>query len=368
MTVRLRFRAGSHRLRAAIGLRGVRALAAVDSRRLTRRSERRAVSAGKPLHVLLVGPGIMPIPSDGWGAVETVIWQQKVHLERLGHSVDILNRRGVRAALAAKPWTYDLVHLHYDELAQLWGELARRYGFPLAATTHYGYAAWPQRWDPGFARVFARLCDLPAHFALSPEIAERFRIAGSGAWIGVVPNGTEVDEIAFDPTPGNGRALCIGKIEPRKRQADLARLFEDKAVPCDFVGPVVDDRFAAGAISSRYLGSWRRADVHARMTQYSALVLASWGEAHALVVLEAMAAGLSLVLTPQAAANLEPGHPWVHVVDDVSDEFAERVAIACRENASHRAQIREHARRHWGWDTLARRYESAARDMLRAAS
>ena len=30
----------------------------------------------------LVGPGIMPIPPNGWGAVEIIIWDYKINLEK----------------------------------------------------------------------------------------------------------------------------------------------------------------------------------------------------------------------------------------------------------------------------------------------
>ena len=43
------------------------------------------------MKVSIVGPGIMPIPPKGWGAVEILIWDQKLALEKLGHEVDIVN-------------------------------------------------------------------------------------------------------------------------------------------------------------------------------------------------------------------------------------------------------------------------------------
>lgn len=51
------------------------------------------------MRLLLVGPGKMKIPNDGWGAVEIVIWQLKLHLMALGHMIDILNTPGLKAAL-----------------------------------------------------------------------------------------------------------------------------------------------------------------------------------------------------------------------------------------------------------------------------
>ena len=41
------------------------------------------------MKIAIVGPGIMPIPPTGWGAVEILIWDQKLALEKLGHEVKI---------------------------------------------------------------------------------------------------------------------------------------------------------------------------------------------------------------------------------------------------------------------------------------
>ena len=43
------------------------------------------------MRIAIVGPGIMPIPPTGWGAVEILIWDSKVALEKLGHVVKIIN-------------------------------------------------------------------------------------------------------------------------------------------------------------------------------------------------------------------------------------------------------------------------------------
>ena len=47
------------------------------------------------MKITLVGPGIMPIPPTGWGAVEILVWDTKNALEDLGHEVQILNTKAV---------------------------------------------------------------------------------------------------------------------------------------------------------------------------------------------------------------------------------------------------------------------------------
>ena len=43
------------------------------------------------MKIAIIGPGIMPIPPTGWGAVEILVWEQKLALEELGHEALIIN-------------------------------------------------------------------------------------------------------------------------------------------------------------------------------------------------------------------------------------------------------------------------------------
>ena len=42
------------------------------------------------MRLALVGPSIMPIPPDGWGAVESLIWDYALELDELGHDGTIV--------------------------------------------------------------------------------------------------------------------------------------------------------------------------------------------------------------------------------------------------------------------------------------
>ena len=68
------------------------------------------------MKIAIVGPGIMPIPPTGWGAVEILIWDQKLALEELGHEVRIVNTASAIDILKEineiRP---DFVHVQYDD-------------------------------------------------------------------------------------------------------------------------------------------------------------------------------------------------------------------------------------------------------------
>lgn len=58
------------------------------------------------MKICQVNPGILPIPRTNYGAIELIIWNYKIFLERLGHQVDI------RFPNEIKQGDYDIVHSH----------------------------------------------------------------------------------------------------------------------------------------------------------------------------------------------------------------------------------------------------------------
>lgn len=70
--------------------------------------------------------GLLPIPPNGWGAVETIIWEYKLALEKLGHQVDIPYINEIEKGV------YDIVHVH------AWNHALELYekGIPYIFTCH----------------------------------------------------------------------------------------------------------------------------------------------------------------------------------------------------------------------------------------
>jgi len=59
----------------------------------------------KKIALILISPNI-PVPPKGWGAIEKYIWEYKINLEKLGHTVDLLYPD------APDLDTYDIVQVH----------------------------------------------------------------------------------------------------------------------------------------------------------------------------------------------------------------------------------------------------------------
>lgn len=347
-------------------VRGIRARHAAWSRARDGEAFARLIATDAPadihsrgLLIAMVVHGSVSVPPSRWGAVENVVAELSSRLSRRGKDVHVEAgcSRAVRHSVAdLRP---DVIHLHQDSYSPEWVPLGRALKVPVVLTSHYGYLATDDRWDHDFRAILPSMLKAPAHFALSPEIAQVLRSLGYQGQIEVVPNGVATDTIRFSSVAGNGRAICLGKVEPRKQQASLSRELERAGVVCDFVGPIADPAFDRDLTTCSYLGEWTRQQVAERLTEYSALVLLSDGEAHPLVVMEAFAAGLSVVVTPQATANLDLSEPFIYVTEYPGPDVPALVRRACEANAPLRARIREYAQTEHDWERRVDQYERA---------
>ena len=316
------------------------------------------------MRIAIVGPGIMPIPPTGWGAVEILIWDSKVALEKLGHEVKIVNTQSpteiIKRINEIRP---DFVHIQYDDFIELYPYIQ----YPCAITSHFGYLEQPDRWDyygDRIAKPFGRI--KPNVFCLSPGIRDVYRdqLDIPEDRLFVTPNGVNVDQFEFSEEPAHSdRSLYLAKIDYRKRQfmfQGINSLY--------YAGNNADPRFNTG---TNYLGEWSKEDLYNNLTHYGNLVLLSDGEAHPLVCLEAFAAGLGVVVSEWAAANLDIRKSFITVIpeDKISDiEYVESEIIRSREYCVYnREEIREYGRT-FEWTNVIENYYLPVVEKLVGAS
>ena len=117
------------------------------------------------MKISIIGPGIMPIPPTGWGAVEILIWDQKLALEKLGHEVDIVNTKSpIEIVQKVNAYRPDFVHIQYDDFIELYPYIQ----YPCAITSHFGYLEQSNKWGYYHDRIvkpFQRIS--PKIFCLS---------------------------------------------------------------------------------------------------------------------------------------------------------------------------------------------------------
>lgn len=291
------------------------------------------------MKIVLVGPGIMPIPPTGWGAVEILIWDTKTALEKLGHEVQIVNTKDPRQIInQINNFAPDFVHVHYDEFIGVYPYIQ----YPKAITSHFGYLEQPQKFG-GYVNIFNEFGKIkPNVFCLSPGISKIYSIMQGipEDKLFVTPNGVNIDNFEKNLDPKfSDRSIYLAKIDYRKRQ----HMFQS-IDSLWYAGNIADHRFNQ---SKNYLGEWSKQKLYDNLTDYGNLVLLSDGEAHPLVCMEALASGLGLVLSEYAAANLDLDKEFIDVIPEnkIKDiSFVEDVITKNRNYAiNNREEIFEYS-------------------------
>ena len=314
------------------------------------------------MKIAIVGPGIMPIPPKGWGAVEILIWDQKLALEELGHEVRIVNTASAIDILKEiNEFRPDFVHVQYDDFV----ELCPYIQYPNAITSHFGYLEQPNRWDYYGPRVASKFAQIkPNIFCLSPGIKDVYEkeMGIPSDQLFVTPNGVNVDKFKFDKLPLTDdmpKSIYLAKIDYRKRQ----HMFQS-IQSLWYAGNNADPRFDT---SNNYLGEWSKETLYNNLTNYGNLVLLSDGEAHPLVCLEAFAAGLGVVISQWAAANLDLDKDFITVIPDdkIGDmEFVDGELVRNRYySVNHRPEIREYAES-FSWTKVIEKYYVPAMEKI----
>ena len=292
------------------------------------------------MKITLIGPGIMPIPPTGWGAVEILVWDTKNALEELGHEVQILNTKDYRHMInGINAFVPDFVHVHYDEFI----DVVPFIQYPNAITSHFGYLERPKMFG-GYVNVANQFRDVkPNVFCLSAGIEKvynlMFDVPKENTY--VTPNGVNTNNFLYEKEAKYAdRSIYLAKIDYRKRQ----HLFQN-IDSLWYAGNLADNNFDK---NKNYLGEWTKEKLYKELTQYGNLCLLSDGEAHPLVCMEAFCAGLGVVVCEWGKANLDLDKEFITVIPEnkINDiEFVESEIVKNREySVAHRDEIVEYSK------------------------
>ncbi len=315
------------------------------------------------MKICLIGPGIMPIPPPGWGAVEILIWDYFNELLNQGHNVTIINKLRYSAREQNDPNSqyckeliadinngeYDFVHLHYDCLYHIIPLLTcKKIGF----TSHYPYIDQPDKHRvDGFTPIY--------QFMLTYKQIYNFILAQKDIDFliqqGINPNniiklenGVNVNAFNFKINGNNtDNTIYLGKISERKGQHKYQHLNR-----INLIGP-------GGRELSNWKGEWSREEVYMNLTNYGNMLLLSNGEADPLVIKEAFAAGLGVVINKTSGKNLTE-NDFITIIDDNKMDdltYIQTIIDQNRNKCLHlREEIRQFALTHFDWSVILQNY------------
>ena len=322
------------------------------------------------MKICLIGPGEMTIPPKGWGAIETLIAEYAAAMRQAGHEVCIVNTPNFRDSLReVEDFSPDFLHCHSDIHLQAVPYFKKSDGSrpAIATTSHYGYLEKSDKND-WFRKLFVRFAQNEIVFALTERSAEIYKSFGAKK-ICITPNyinSTKFHAIAAEDAKRADRTICLGKIDGRKRQGFIQRICDDVV----FAGQVADKNFD---LRKNYIGSWDRQTVYEKLGHFGSLILFSESEVQPLVVMEAMSAGLGVVVSEEASAGLDLSLPFVRVISNknrTEAEWGEALKKANKEvreySLENRDKIRAYAYEKFDWKNYSK-YDNLIQQITHAA-
>lgn len=310
------------------------------------------------MRIILVGPGLSPIPPTGWGAVESLIWDYYENLKKVGVDAHIINNADLNQVIReCNNQNADFIHIMYDDYAII----SRYLTCPnIIYTSHYAYITSPgfeKKYKYYYQNVFMPVIEnqkfLKIH-ALSEEIGQKYKTHGFENEIRVLANGAREDNFRFTNSPQkSGRSVYVAKIEFRKGQYKYQSIEN-----IDFVGNYFDSPFFTN--EPNYLGEWTKSVLYENLTDYGNLILLSAGEADPLVVKEGLMAGLGVVISECSGANLDLTKPFITIIPNDQLDDLEYIRSKIIENRlisiAMRDKIRQYALDNFAWSTIINKY------------
>jgi hypothetical protein len=313
------------------------------------------------MKLALIGPGIMPIPPNGWGAIESLIWDYALELKELGHEGIIINTPDWDEIIQyLNEDNYEFAHLHYDVFHPILNRISEETNIPkLAFSSHYPYIDQPHmhRRD-GYDKIFDWIIQNKKYyiFCISKKDYETFKNAGADeSKLILSENGANHKRFTYrSEALEPNRSLYLGQIYHRKKQWMYQSIDS-----IDFVGQNTGSTSFDPNIN--YLGEWSDEYKREHFTDYASLVLLSDGEnGTPLVVKEAIINGLGVVISKYAAHDLPDGLPFVTVIPDDKLEDISYVENKIKKNREvsifMRDEIRQFGIDNFSWEGLVKLY------------
>lgn len=296
------------------------------------------------MNIAFIGPGIMPIPPKGWGAVEMMIWDYANILANLGHTGIIINTPDRDQIIdELKQDNFDIVHLHYDVFHDIIPDIIKVTNGKLIVSSHYPFINDPSMWHrDNYLPIMNSYVKNENFYIFASSQNDINTFIENGAlkdncWLSKL--GVLSSSYKFDSTPTYDKTLCFSQICDRKRQY-LIQDFDD----IDFVGRLEPGKFTN---TKNYKGQYDREILNEEITKYPNFTLLSVIEnTTPLAVKEALVCGLGVVVSESVSLELDTTQKFIDVISEEKINDLSYVHDVIQKNKEysikHRNEIKEY--------------------------
>lgn len=293
------------------------------------------------MKIALIGPGIMPIPPNGWGAVEMLIWDYYTIFKKHNISIEIINTNDTDEIIKLVNDKYDIAHLHYDVYTPILEKLNTKVKI---LSSHYPFINNPGRYTAdGYDKILPFIMngkDFSIFASSKNDITTFIKYGIDPKKLFLSKLGVKSESYTWYEQSQYDRTLCFSQIVDRKRQY----LIQD--IPnIDFMGRLDDFKFTN---LQNYKGEVERDFLNKEISKYSNFILISSIEnTTPLAVKEALICGLGVVVSESVAVELDTSLDFVTLVPESKINDLDYLSYCIQKNKEisqkKRKQIRQYA-------------------------
>jgi flavodoxin len=303
------------------------------------------------MKLALVGPGIMPIPPNGWGAVEMMIWDYHNILTKHGIEVNIINTQSRQEIVEQiNSENYDIVHIHYDVFIDIITKINSKIKI---ISSHYPYINdISHHAKDNYHVILPQIANNKNFhiFASSQKDIDTFiKFGATKENIFLSKLGVKEDDYVFYTKCIYDKTLCFSQIVGRKRQYLIQNIDG-----IDFMGRLDDQRFSN---FKNYKGEVSRNFLNQEISKYSNFILISSIEnTTPLVVKEALICGLGVVVSEAVAYELNSDLDFVSLIKEKYINDIDYIKKTINENKltsnQKRNEIRKYGIENFGLESI----------------
>lgn len=309
--------------------------------------------------IIMVASWNIEIPPKWYGAVEDVIWNYKIFLEKEWYKVKIVNTKNLFKLIKETVFVNNkIIHFHYEPyliISYILNKLLFRNNKILWTSHNWYIANWKE------SKVYKIIAKIISFFknstmlALSPIIQDYFLKKWFKWKSYILQNWINTSKFKKINNPTKD-IIYLGLIDNRKWQELFLKYYNlDKKI--DFVWPYVDKNIDLKWYNQ--LWTWTKEEVYNNLWNYKVLVLLTKSEGDPLVVKEALSSWCSILTSKIWWINLDKNKPFIKIVDINNENELKNINNSLKElldnNIKYRKDIFEYSKQ-FDWENIVKQY------------
>jgi hypothetical protein len=309
--------------------------------------------------IIIVASWKVSIPPKWYGAVEDIIWNYKIFLEKYWYKIKIVNTKNIFKLIKETVFVNKkIIHFHYEPYLIISYMLNKLFlkNNRILWTSHNWYIVWEK--ESIFYKIIAKIISFFSDtimISLSKKMEDYF-IKKWFKWKKyILENGINTNNFKKINKPHKD-IIYLWNINKNKWQKLFIKYFNLKN-KIDFVWPYLDK--SINLKWNNYLWIWTKKEVFEKLWEYKVLVLLTKSEWDPLVIKEALSAWCCILTSQIWWINLGKNKEFIKIIDIKNKKELKNInnylIELLQNNQKYREEIFNYSK-NFDWKNIVNRY------------